>query len=500
MKPEGATYKQDTEINQIEKNFSSQEKLFEMFGDSKRQSLSFERLICFLNQSYEGILLADAEGRIFYATDAVERITGFSNLEIIGRTPEEMKAQGLILSQSLKVLKKNPLTIVQKLRTGREVFTTSRPVVDKQGKTICYISNFRDIAELTQLHQEHHLQRDIDYTELQELRSRVLAIDSVINNSSLMKRVIEKAWKVAQTCATVLIIGESGVGKEVIAKIIHNLSSRANQPYIQINCGAIPDSLMEAELFGYEKGSFTGAERSKAGLLEVANEGTVLLDEIGEIPLHLQVKLLRVIQTNEFYRVGGTNPRKLNVRFLAATNRDLKKMVEIGEFREDLYYRLHVVPIEIPPLRERKEDIIPLACYFLDKNNQKYGTRKKFDPETSQLMERYDWPGNVRQLENTIERAVIMTEGNSILPSVLPEEVLQKIRPDLLPLSSLPQESVISLKKLREITEKEMISRALQQYGSIRTASKYLEVDHSTLVKKIQKYGISKSGGKNQYC
>jgi len=471
----------------METSMTSQEEFYEMFFDPQKQSLCFDKLIDFLNHSYDGLLLSDPNGRIFYANKAVERITGISNKEIVGRTPEEMQENGLIISQSLKVLKKDPLTITQKLRTGKEIFITSRPVVDKQGKVICYIANHRDLTDLKELYDEHHIQKDMNYIELQELRSRFLMTDRWIYASPKMKKVLEKTWKVAMTDAIVLIVGESGVGKEMIAKTIHNHSSRAKHPFIQINCGAIPDTLMEAELFGYEKGAFTGADREKAGLLEIANEGTILLDEIGDMPLHLQVKILRVIQTGEFYRVGGRKPKKLNVRFIAATHRDLKKMVVDGTFREDLYYRLNVVPIEIPPLRERKEDIIPLASYFLDKNNKKYGTAKKFHVETCRYMEEYSWPGNVRQLENTVERMVIMTDDNMIGPSFLPAEVIQQLK-------MADPGSIISLKELNQITETEMIKRALHKYGSIRTAAKYLEVDHSTLVRKMQRYGIQKTG------
>lgn len=437
-----------------------------------------------LDDSYEGILLADLEGRVFYANKAVERVSGVPLKDIIGYTAKEIEERGIIVNQSLKVLKKNPLIIFQKLRTGKEVFITSKPVRDEHGNPICYVANYRDLSSLNELYERYHTQLDVDYSELHELRTKLLQSDNLIGISYQMKKLKEKVQKVAKSEAAVLIIGESGVGKEVVSKSIHKMSHRSKESYIQINCGAIPESLMEAELFGYDKGAFTGANSGKAGLLEVANKGTVLLDEIGEMPLHLQVKLLRVIQSKEITRVGGTKPKKLDIRFLAATNKDLKQMVEEGTFREDLYYRLNVVPIHIPPLRDRKEDIIYLSYYFLEKSNKKYGTHKQLNAETCKLLENYDWPGNIRQLENTIERIVIMTDTSLITAQSLPEEIVNsKIMIDT-------HKKIIPLKDLVKKTEKEMIEFALKKYKSIREAAKKLEVDHSTLVRKIKKLGI----------
>ncbi|WP_066292439.1 sigma-54 interaction domain-containing protein [Bacillus sp. FJAT-29937] len=445
--------------------------------------LGFEKILPAFEQSYDGFLLSDKEGRIFYANKAVELISGFSKKDIVGKTPEEMEQNGIIVSQSMKVLKKDPLTISQKLSNDREVFITSKPVFDEKGEFICYAANYRDLSILNELHNEHHQQLNINYTELQELRLQLLKTDDWISASSKIKALKEKVWKVAKTEAIVLILGESGVGKEVVSKNIHKISNRKDFPYIQINCAAIPESLIEAELFGYEKGAFTGAISAKPGLLEVANGGTVLLDEIGEIPLHLQVKLLRVIQTKEITRVGGTKAKKLDVRFLAATNRDLKRLVEKGEFREDLFYRLNVIPINIPPLRERKADIIPLIHYFLDKFNVKYTTNRKISKKALQLLENYTWPGNIRQLENTIEHLVILAEDDMIMPDALPKEVTRDFSIDL-------TEDIIPLKKLRDDMERKMISLALTRYKSIREAAKHLEVDHSTLVRKIKRLEI----------
>lgn len=452
---------------------------------SQIKSVNYDEFLLAIEHAYEGFLLSDIEGRIFYANKAVETISGFPLCNIVGKTPKELEQEGLIISQSMKILKKDPLTISQTLSTNREVFITSKPVYDHRGKVVCYIANYRELSTLNELHKEHHKQVDINYSELQQLRAQLLKTEDWIGNSYSMKLLKEKVTKVAKTEAIVLIVGETGVGKEVISKNIHKISNRNSSPYIQINCGAIPENLIEAELFGYEKGAFTGATSPKLGLLEVANGGTVLLDEIGEMPLHLQVKLLRVIQSKEITRVGGTKAKKLDVRFLAATNRDLKELVQQGKFREDLYYRLNVIPITIPPLRERKEDILALSNHFLNKFNAKYSREKTLSSEAQELIMEYKWPGNVRQLENTIEHLVIITEKDIILPNDLPKEITKTSTYDF------TVEEIIPLKKLREATETKMIKLALSQCKSIREAAKLLEVDHSTLVKKIQRFHIN---------
>lgn len=441
-------------------------------------SLKFELsdLIEILDRMYDGFLLSSLDGRVFYANQAVERISGVSLDKIVGKTPNELENDGLILEQSIFVGTKEPITIVQKLKTGKEIFITSKPVYDKTGRIICFAANYRDLSSLESLVKKH---KDV-------LKTPAAANDNWIGESQQTLQIKEKAAKVAKTEAIVLLLGESGVGKEVVANHIHQFSRRKDKPYIQINCGAIPEELMEAELFGYEKGAFTGAHASKQGLLEAANGGTVLLDEIGEMPLPLQVKLLRTLQTNTITRVGGTKKRKLNIRFIAATNKDLKKEVAKGTFREDLYYRLNVVPINIPPLRERKADIVPLAMFFLEKFNKKYQQKKAFSPETLQVFQDYHWPGNVRQLENMVERLVIMSEKAVISPYELPAEFKVK--------SKQQAEEIKPLKEVKKEAEIRMIQLALKKYGSIRQAAKHLKVDHSTIVRKIQKYRIKTNG------
>jgi DNA-binding NtrC family response regulator len=249
--------------------------------------------------------------------------------------------------------------------------------------------------------------------EIQELKS-ILYTD-IIAESPQMKEILETVKKVSPFDTTILITGESGTGKELIANLIHKNSLRKDKPFVAINCGAIPPDLLESELFGYKKGAFTGASSDKKGLIEEAEGGTLFLDEIGELPLDLQVKLLRVLQENEIRPLGSNRSKKINVRFIAATNKDLKKMVEEGKFREDLYYRINVIPIHIPPLRERKEDILPLAYFFLKKYSSKYGIPpKKLSEKAKQQLLNYEWKGNVRELENLMERTLLITDTEAI--------------------------------------------------------------------------------------
>lgn len=309
---------------------------------------------------------------------------------------------------------------------------------------------------------------------------------SFIAESDAMKRIMGIIQKVSYVDSTVLLLGHSGVGKGAIARLIHQSSKRASETFLSINCGAIPESLMEAELFGYEAGSFTGGHKNgKKGLFEAAHNGTIFLDEIGELSYALQVKLLEVLQEKQIRRVGGTENIPVHVRIIAATNQDLAQLVANKKFREDLYYRLHVVPIEIPPLRERRDDILPLLRFFLQKYTTLYQKEKRLLPETAELLIRYEWPGNVRELENLIERLVITTEGRDIRIDDLPSAIRQITAPAR-PVNSAHKQ--LSLKEAKKRLEKEMILEAYRQYKSSYKAAEVLGVDQSTIAKKLKEY------------
>ncbi len=312
-----------------------------------------------------------------------------------------------------------------------------------------------------------------------------------IVHSKCMQELIQTAIRIAKVDSTVLIQGESGVGKELIADLIHANGMRRNGPLIKINCGAIPENLLESEFFGYKPGAFSGASRKgKIGLFELANGGILFLDEIGDMPLNLQVKLLRVIQDKEITRVGGVQPIKVDIRILTGTNRNLSEMIRKGMFRQDLYYRLNVVPIHVPPLRERREDIPVLTNYFMDYFNKKYLTnscRKQIVPEVIDCFMEYDWPGNVRELENLIERLIVTTASPIITTGDLPLNLTNSH------ISQLDTDVNMTLKDAVEDTERKLIQNAYSRYKSTYEIAQVLEVNQSTVVRKAAKYGISRS-------
>jgi two-component system response regulator AtoC len=321
----------------------------------------------------------------------------------------------------------------------------------------------------------------------QEIRKENL-FEDILAKSPQMQAIFKTVSKIAEYKTTALITGESGVGKELVARAIHRRSSRRGGPFIAVNCGAIPENLLESELFGYKRGAFTDAQSDRTGLFEQANHGTLLLDEIGELPLSLQVKLLRVLQEETLRRLGDNRDIKVDVRILAATHRDLQAETKAGRFREDLYYRINVLPIAIPPLRERREDIPILLDHFLSRNNARFGTHiRGVEPEARRLLLEYAWPGNVRELENTIERAMVLTEHESIGVEDLPERVREARDPIQLHLTS----GELSIKKTARVIEEILIRRALTKTKGNRTrAAEVLEISHRALLYKIKDYHI----------
>jgi len=339
--------------------------------------------------------------------------------------------------------------------------------------------------------------KSLEYTALvrenrslkQFIESR-FSLDNMIGTSPAMRRVYALVEKVARADLAVLITGESGTGKELIAKAIHMGSARRDGPFVIINCGAIPEGLLESELFGHRKGSFTGAYANARGKIEAADKGAVLLDEIGELSLALQVKLLRVIESGEFTRVGETAPRRADVRFLAATNRDLSKMVEDGRFREDLYFRLKVVPIHLPPLRERREDIPLLAAHFLKEAAQRYQRPAlRFEKDVFRYFQTYAWPGNVRELKHTVERLAVIAESDSVGVRDLPENLTATTGSAANVLIQLPDDGI----DLEEV-EREILRQALDKHGGNQTrAAQYLNITRSALIYRMQKYGLQQA-------
>ncbi len=436
-----------------------------------------------IESSHDGIVVADGEGTLIRLSNSYSRITGIPREELLGKNVYSMVREGFVSpSGTIMVLEGKQIgTLTQTYKGGRESVVTSTPVRDERGRIIRVVTNVRDMTEIQKLRNELSAsQARVDRCArlVETLTKQQLREDGLLFRSPQMKLLRERALRFARVDAPLLIMGESGVGKEVVANFVHKYSARCNAPFLKINCGAIPEQLLESELFGYERGAFTGSRKEgHVGLLEQAAGGSVLLDEIGEMPLTLQVKLLRFVQHREFFRIGGSAPRTIDVRIIAATNQNLEKMVEARLFRIDLFYRLNVLCLQIPPLRERPQDIILLAHHFLRKYNQKYGVHKTASPELYQELERMSWPGNVRELENVMERLVI-TNGNE---TILPE----------LPASSPgAREQPPSYQEARDRFERTFWANALRTYGSCREAARKLGVDHSTVVKKLARYDI----------
>ncbi|MCO5385992.1 MAG: sigma 54-interacting transcriptional regulator [Desulfosporosinus sp.] len=440
-----------------------------------------------IEASYDGIIVVDSHGLVQIVNKSFYRVQG-SDHDPMGERIEQLAimCRELLIQVYQRVMANGKVTFDRyKGKHLTELAITGSPVLDEQDRLVRVVISIRDLTELNQL----KLQSERYSHELKSLRAKEQK--DLIYHSSAMERVVNEALRVSGVNSTVLITGESGVGKEVIAKTIHQNSPRAEGPFIQINGGAIPENLLESELFGYEKGSFTGANKEgKPGMMELANGGTLLLDEVGDMPLNLQVKLLRAIQEQEIYRIGGRVPIKLNIRILSATNKNLEILVKEKKFREDLFYRLNVVPIKIPPLRERKSDILPLAKHFLDKVNERYKMQKYFSYEICKLFEEYNWPGNIRELANLVERLVIMSEQDAIFPDQLPEPFFAKFSSSSLRVSV---DQIIPLKEARDIVETELIIKALKEYNSLRRAGEVLGVAHSTLLRKARSLGISYS-------
>lgn len=448
-------------------------------------------LIKLLESSYDGIWITDHVGKILFANSANAKLLGVPRSELENKTTQELQDEGVFQTSAiLEALqtRQQVSRVCNNPRTCLTVLATATPVFNEAGDIQYIFNNVRDITALNEMRESLQDKDEIirqQNSQLETMKLR-LGVGTIVANSKAFTQVVELARRAATfDGATVLILGESGTGKEVISELIVNTSPRKDKPYLQINCGAIPENLIESELFGYEKGAFTGADaKGRKGLFEAANGGTVFLDEIGDLPLHMQVKLLRVLQQRRIVRVGGTETVNLDVRIIAATNKDLKQMVKEGRFREDLYYRLNVVPIEIPPLRDRKEDILPLVNHFLTVANRKYHTNKSIYSDTIDVLESYSWPGNVRELENLMENLVITTPGDIIRRENLSERLKFSTENH----GFTEDTEVITLKETVERAEYMAIQKAIRQCGSIRKAAVALGVDPSTIVRKQQNY------------
>ncbi|SHE63551.1 PAS domain S-box-containing protein [Seinonella peptonophila] len=446
--------------------------------------------------SHDEIFVTDGEGYCVRVNPVCQKHYGLHETDMVGKHVTELVEQGLFNpSSTLKVLKeKKQVTMIQSTSTGIKLHVTSTPVFDESGNLIRVISNSLDITDIVSLQaQIRNLEEMIDHShfELEKLRYEKKTYGKLVVKSIAMKKVFQMLERIAKVDSTVLLLGESGVGKTEIARWIHQNSRRHKHAFVEINCGAIPPNLFESELFGYEPGSFTGALRAgQQGLLESAHLGTLFLDEIGELPLELQTKILQVIQDKSFLRIGGRERKTVDVRIIAATNRDLERMVQQKQFRQDLYYRLSVVPIRIPSLRDRRDDLIELIYTLLSQVNQQYEMNKVLSSNAMEYLLTYHWPGNVRELQNTIERLAVTSEGNLITLNSsdisLPEQ-----NEKTLELDQLMEEDGLNLREVLESVEKKIIKTYIQKYKSTRKVAALLQTSQSSISRKCLKYGIS---------
>lgn len=459
-----------------------------LYADFESDEEYLEMLEAAIEKTEIGFLIADADGKVIKVNQSQINITGQDPSYNLGRNMRDVQLDDQSPSGTVIVCEtKKPVVLEQNLPNGRSYLVYSNPYFDDKGNLKYIISNLLDATEIRRTKESlENLKNDNIRLnlQLQELQNQMETHSKIIHQSKIMRQVLLLCEKIAQFDSNILIQGESGVGKERIAEYIFEKSNRNRKSFIKINCAAIPERLLESELFGFEPGSFTNANaKGKKGLLEYANEGTLLLDEISELELSLQAKLLRFLQEGEFYRVGGVKPVIADVKIIAASNKNLEMLVKEGKFREDLYYRLSVIPIHIPPLRERKEDIPLLAGFFVNKFNEKYNLKKSINSQAANALREFPFYGNVRELQNTIERILVLSESDIIQPiDIL--NFMKGVDSDPLEIEAL------SLKQLMDQYEKKVLQRYLDEFKDQESLSNALKVSQSTISRKLAYHGV----------
>ncbi len=445
-----------------------------------------------LNKLKDGIYITDDEGITTYVNDAFLNLSGLSREQIIGKSVYELKKSNVLPNSCCaKVIETmGPVSTINNYYKGQRCLVSGSPIFDENKNLKKTIAVIRDVSELDVLMKSITKEKNLFINEFDDFNIRVKGnIKEPINNNEKMKNIYKKAGKIANVDSIVLILGETGVGKDFISTYIYNTSKYNRGKFVKINCSAVPEHLLESEFFGYEEGSFTGAKKGgKKGLFEEANGGILYLDEIGDMPYTLQVKLLSAINDRMFYRIGGTAPVEFNARIIAATNVDLKQLVDEKKFRADLYYRLNVVSFVIPPLRQRKEDIIPLAQQFVEYYNNKHGKNCYFTTGCLESFLVYEWPGNIRELKNIIERLVLMTETASIDNELFKEQLNIN---DLTDINHKFLSDSKTLKDKLDEYERTIIETTLASSKNMKEAAAKLGIDLSTLVRKKQKHNMN---------
>lgn len=454
---------------------------------------NFDTILKFIDLIKVGVFIADGEGNVIMLNKESLKTGVLDFNDVINRNMRELLEIGYVDDSSiLKAIDlEDEYTTVQKCKGDGTLYITATPFFDRNGNIELVMCTERDITETINLEQllkeneklSEQLKSELNYIKNEQRYNS----EGIIAESPQMKDLLQTARRIGAIDSTVMIMGESGVGKEVLADYLVSHSNRKDKPFVKINCASIPENLMESELFGYVPGAFTGADaHGKKGIFELANHGTLFLDEITEIPIHVQPKLLRVLQEHEFRRVGGQKDIKVDVRIIVASNRDLLDAVSKGEFREDLYYRLNVLPFTIPPLRERREDIPFLVKQFINRFNAQHRTMKEIDEDAMRELEQASWPGNVRELQNVIERLMVSYESMRITLS----QVKSMLEPKEAGSQTIDPDSGSSLKEQVDEFEKNLLERYLNRFGSAAEAARNLGIDKSTMSRKLKKYGL----------
>lgn len=442
------------------------------------------------------IIIADGQGKVIFCNDKYIEVCKYDTVGVTAETIVGLSMGDVLRKGALDFRQSAILQCLERREKIREIFqaplyklvmSTAVPIFNAEGKIKFVYTMVQDESEIVRLAATSQEVRDM-YTRYLEKNEAILANRVVIVSES-MKRIVDDCLQVSNSDISILVLGESGVGKDVISRLIHDNSNRRNKPFVALNCGAIPENLIESELFGYAPGAFTGASKAgKIGIFEAANNGTIMLDEIGDLPLHIQVKLLRVLENRQVTRIGSVRPVQVDFRLISATNKNLLEKVRTGEFRKDLYYRINAFRVTIPPLRERTDDISAMATHYLSLYNLKYKLNRRISGESTKELLYYKWPGNIRELRNVLEQLVILSKTDEIEAELI-RTVLYSGE-DHGDEPAVVVKRLIPMKEAVTMTESQLLEMVRQVENSSYKAARLLKVDQTTVLRKLKKYNI----------